>query len=263
MKILEKKARQIRKDILDISYQAYVGHIGSALSIVDLLTVLYYRVLRLDPKKPLNSRRDRFILSKGHAAAALYAVLCQKGFFSRKKLFTFCQDGGFFGVHPDYHPELGIEFTTGSLGHGLSVAVGLALGLKGKSRVFVLISDAELNEGSTWEAMMFAGHHQLDNLTVIVDDNGSQALGKTREILDLQPLASKWQAFGWQTKVVDGHDLQSLVAVFSKIPFQTSQPSVLIAKTVIGKGVSFMENNFEWHYWPMTKKLYQKALKEI
>lgn len=263
MKILEKKSKQIRKNILDISYKANIGHIGSALSIVDFLTVLYYRILRIDPKKPSSSSRDYFILSKGHAAVALYSVLCRKGFFSRKKLFSFCQDGGIFGVHPDYHPDLGIEFTSGSLGHGLGVGIGLALGLKAKSRVFVLISDAELNEGSVWEAIMFAGHHQLDNLTVIVDDNGSQALGKTREILNLQPLAVKWEAFGWKTKVVDGHNFENLVDVMSKIPFRVGKPSVVIAETVMGKGVSFMEGNFEWHYWPLDKKLYQKALKEI
>lgn len=270
IKRLEKAVKKIRRDILEISYRANVGHIGSALCIADILTVLYKKILKINPKKPLDPSRDRFILSKGHAAAALYAMLHQKGFFSRKKLLTFCQDGGVFGVHPEYNPRLGIELSTGSLGHGLSVGTGLALGLRnlkkkgqGPPRVFVLVSDAELNEGSTWEAIMFAAQHKLDNLIVLVDDNHTQALGKTKDILDLQPLLDKWQVFGWEARVVNGHNIKELLAIFRHLPFIEKKPSVVIAKTVIGKGVSFMENNFAWHYLSLSTPLYKKALNEI
>lgn len=259
---LKKRAQQLRKDILEISFKAKVGHIASALSIVDILAVLYSEILNLNPKNPLDPVRDRFILSKGHAAAALYAALHRAGFISRHELLTFCQNAGHFGVHPAYNPRLGIELSTGSLGHGLSVGAGMALGLK-NSRIFVLISDAELNEGSTWEATMFAAQHQLDNLAVIVDDNNLQAFGRSHEVLNLRPLEKKWEAFGWEVRKVNGHNLEDLLRVLTNLPLVNTKPSAVIATTTGGKGVSFMEDQVEWHYWPLKKSLYQQALRDI
>lgn len=267
---LEKKAREIKKDILEISYKASVGHIGSALSIADIITVLYFSVLKINPKKPLHPDRDRFILSKGHAAAALYCALYRTGFFSRKKLLTYCRDGGIFGIHPDHNTKLGIEATTGSLGNGLPIGTGIALGLKRFSKkskdvpnVFVLVSDAELNEGSIWESIMFASHHCLNNLVIIVDDNGLQAFGKTKEVINMQPLDKKFKSFGCETEIVNGNDIGELVNVFKKISFSKDKPSVIIAKTIAGKGVSFMENTIDWHYLSLSDGLYEKAQNEI
>lgn len=253
-------AREIRKDVLDMCFHAHVGHIGPALSIVDILTVLYFNTLNVNPTKPIHPHRDRFILSKGHAAAALFAVLSKKGYFAHKKLMTFCMPEGAFGDHPDYDPKFGIELTTGSLGHGLSVGSGMAMGLPA-SRVFVLLSDAELNEGSVWEAIMFAGHHHLDNLTIIIDDNGQQAFGKTHEILNIQPLDKKLQSFGWQVTSVNGHDHAKLSKALNKS--HPKRPHAIIAKTLCGYGVSFMEHKIDWHYLPMNDQQYQRALRDI
>ncbi len=251
-KRLEHIARAVRKDILDISYNAHVGHIGPALSIVDILTVLYFAVLK--PKT------DRFILSKGHAAAALFSVLCQKGKIPSNHLATYCLRAGIFGDHPDFDPKRGIELTTGSLGHGLSVGVGMALGLP-KSRIFVLISDAEVNEGSVWEAAMFAGHHRLTNLTAIVDNNGQQAFGKTKDVLDTRPLDKKWKSFDWETRIVNGHNHKQLYKALAK-PSKI-KPTIIIANTTAGYGVSFMQKKVDWHYWPMSEQQYKQALKDV
>lgn len=259
---LTATAKESRKTILEMCYRSGTGHIGPALSVIDILTVLYFRVLRIDPRKKHSPRRDRFILSKGHAAAALYATLCVRGFISHRIILTYCRDGGLLGTHPDYNSEFGIELTTGSLGHGLPVGVGMALGLP-RSRVFVLVSDAELNEGSMWEAIMFASHHHLDNITVIVDDNGQQAFGKTKDVLDLGTLRTKWKAFGWEVHTVNGHSIPALVATFSRLPFVKGHPSVIIARTISGKGVSFMEKKVSWHYLPLDEKLYRRALAQI
>jgi len=260
---LEQAAIQIRKDIVNISYHSKVGHISSALCIVDILIVLYHEIMQLNTKNPLDQTRDRFILSKGHAVLGLYSVLHSIGYISEKQLLNYCQSGAELGMHPEYNPKIGIELSTGSLGHGLSVGCGLALGLKNKSRVFVLISDAELNEGSTWEAIMFAAHHNLSNLTVIVDNNSLQAFGYTNDVLNLAPLAQKWQAFGWAIHKVNGNNLQQLHHSLSTIPYSINKPSVIIANTVGGKGVSFMENSIKWHYLPLTKKQHSQAIKEL
>ena len=261
-KRLEHLAYTVRKDILDISYNAHVGHIGPALSIVDILTVLYFGILR--------AKADRFILSKGHAAAALFAVLTQKGHITKKALATFCRQGGAFGDHPDFDPNRGIELTTGSLGHGLSVGAGMAIGLSRgagsrsagpKSRIFVLISDAELNEGSIWEAAMFAGHHRLSNLTAIIDNNGQQAFGKTKEVLDTRPLDKKWQSFGWDVDIVNGHSHTQLSRALAKR--SKNKPRVVIANTTAGYGVSFMQRKVDWHYWPMSEKQYKQSINDI
>lgn len=267
---LDNESYGVRKDILTASYLAHVGHIGSALSVVDLLCVLYYKILGVTPKNCLTPNRNRFILSKGHAATALYSVLYRKNFITRKSMFSYCQNGSLFGVHPDLNPKIGIESTTGSLGQGLSIGVGIALGLKmGRikkntklPRVYVLISDAELNEGSIWEAVMFASHHNLNHLHVLVDNNGNQALGKTKDIINLNPISEKFRAFGWNADTVDGHDRLQIFDKLNKANFST-KPSVLICNTTSGYKVSFMENKIDWHYLPIDLMQYKKALEDI
>lgn len=269
VKLLKSTAQKIRRDIIKISHKANVGHIGSSLSITDILTVIYCSLLNIDPKNPKNPLRDRFILSKGHAALALYLTLQTKGFFSKELLKDFCKDNGSFGYHPEFNLSRGIELSTGSLGHGLPIGTGMALGLKKlknnrkSPKVFVLISDAELNEGSTWEAIMFAGHHKLDNLIVVIDDNGYQAFGRTKEIINIQPISEKWKMFGWEVLDVDGHNITDLLSGFETLLKIKDKPKVLIAKTTAGKGVSFMEDKLDWHYLTVDKILCKKALKEI
>lgn len=265
---LKKKLLAIKKNILQMSYEANVGHIGSAFSIAEILTVLYHGVLKIDKNKPLNPSRDRFILSKGHAASALYATLHSKGFFPKNKLLEYCKPNSIFGVHPEYNPRLGIEFSTGSLGHGLSVGIGLALSFKRFQkkiipRIFVLISDAELNEGSVWEGIMFAGHHKLDNLVVILDDNNFQAFGRPTEVLNIHPIERKWESFGWTYKTVNGHNISQLYSVLQRVPFKKDSPSVLIAKTKTANGISFLEDRLEAHYQPLSKTMYKQALIDI
>ncbi|KKU83558.1 MAG: Transketolase, beta subunit [Microgenomates group bacterium GW2011_GWA2_47_8] len=264
---LEKLAVSVRQTVLDVAYEAHVGHIASALSIVDILVVLYHRVLRIFPDAPTNPRRDRFILSKGHAALALYATLASRGFIPKSVLSGYCKDGGVLGTHPEYALRHGIELSTGSLGHGLSVGVGMALGLRrlatkkdAPPRVFVLVSDSELDEGSTWEAIMFAFHHKLDNLVAIVDDNGLQAFGRTRDVLNIQPIAQKWRAFGWNVRIVEGNNVRHLSRILSDIPASPGRPSVVVAKTLGGSGVPFMQDSFAWHYWPMNESQYKEAM---
>ncbi len=265
---LKNLALSVKKDILEISFKAKVGHIGSSISIADILTVLYLHILKVDSKKPFDPKRDRFILSKGHAAAALYCVLHRKGFFGKDKLLTFCADGGVFGSHPVYDIKLGIELSTGSLGHGLSVGAGLALGLKknyGRKvpRVFVMLSDAEMNEGSVWEAVMFAAHHNLDNLVAIVDDNNYQAFGKAQDVIKMQPLDKRFRNFDWGNKVIDGHSIEEIYKALSEVPFRKNAPSVIIAKTRTAKGISFLENKQEAHYFPLNDEQYKKAISDI
>jgi len=255
--------REIRQIILEQSKRANVGHIGSALSIADIVVALYTGVLRInrfdDPE------RDRFILSKGHAALALYAMLYLKGWITETELNTYCGDNSLLGLHPD-HALRGIDFSTGSLGMGLSIGVGAALAARMQRsvrRVFVLISDAECNEGSTWEAIMFAAHHRLANLIAIVDLNGQQALGYTNQVLSLTPMAERWRAFNWDVHEVDGHDVEAITRAIACLDNIAGRPHVLIARTTFGKGVSYMENQIKWHYLPMTNAEYQQALKEI
>ncbi len=256
----------IRKDILNISHKANVGHVGSAFSVVEILIALYFNVLRIKPLLPNWKDRDRFILSKGHAANALYPVLAKKGYFPKKYLQTYCRNGGLLGEHPETHYIKGIELATGSLGHGLSVGAGIALGakkLKKTYRSFVLISDAECDEGETWEAALFAGHHKLDNLIAIIDYNKVQALGTTREVLDIEPLAAKWKSFRWHVREVDGHNIRELTQILRSAPLITGKPTLVIAHTVRGKGVTFMEHELAWHYLSPTIKHYEMAIKEL
>ncbi len=257
------RSAEIRRLVVQQSRRAGVGHIGSALSVADIIAVLYSGVLQGVGSE--DADRDRFILSKGHAALALYAALHLRGFLDTGALNTYCADDSLLGVHPDHRLQ-GVDLSTGALGHGLSVGAGSALGARlqgSNSRTYVLLSDAELNEGSVWEAVMFAGHHRIDNLVAIVDANGQQALGVTKEVLDLQPIAAKFRAFGWHAGEVDGHDEAALRQRFRASSQVSGAPQVLVARTVAGRGVSFMEGRVEWHYLPLNDAQYQQALQEL
>jgi transketolase len=261
--LLSVSSTKIRRIIIEESKRANVGHIGSALSIADIISVLFESELRLQGTD--DPSRDRFILSKGHAALALYAALHLKGILSEHELQTYCCDGSLLGVHPEHHLA-GIDFSTGSLGHGLSIGAGAALAsrLKGTPyRLFVLVSDAECNEGSLWETVMFAAHHNLSNLIAIVDNNGQQAFGKTRDVIDLNPLGEKWQAFGWEVHEVDGHDTHGIERTLRGLDTSNGPPKAIIAHTTCGKGVSFMEGKVAWHYLPLSDEQYLQALGEI
>jgi transketolase len=253
-----KLAREIRINVLKMINRAKCSHVGSSLSIADLLAVLYSGILDVDPANPDWSDRDRFILSKGHGCAAVYAVLAEKGFFPKEWLDKFYLDGSRLFGHIT-HTIPGVEASTGSLGHGLPIGCGMALaGKRDKKtyRAFVLLSDGECDEGSVWEAALFAPHNKLSNLTVIVDYNKLQALGSVKEILDLEPMAEKWKAFGWAVREIDGHDYEQIGNALMDVPFESERPSCIIAHTIKGKGVSFMENKFDWHYrWPDEKQL--------
>ncbi|MDQ6750087.1 MAG: thiamine pyrophosphate-dependent enzyme [Actinomycetota bacterium] len=253
----------IRRIVLEQSKRAHVGHIGSCLSVADLVASVFAAgIADADPDDP---DRDRFVLSKGHAALALYAALHATGRVGDELLASFCSDGSSLGTHPE-HVVDGVDFSTGSLGQGLSMAAGAALAARiqrSTRRVFVVMSDAECNEGSLWEAAMFAAHHRLSALVGIVDANGQQALGYTRDVIDLSPLAARWRAFGWDVHDVDGHDVDALTATIAELDTATGGPHVLIARTVFGSGVSFMEGQIPWHYWPMSDEQYERAMAEV
>jgi transketolase len=249
---------ELRRLILEQAHRAGVGHIGSALSVVELLVALF-RVLRGAPDEP---DRDRFVLSKGHAALALYAALHAAGRLPREQLETYCSDGTLLGTHPE-HELPGVDFSSGSLGHGLPIAAGAALAarIEGSGRrAFVLVSDAECNEGSLWEAAMFAAHHRLANLVAVVDANGQQALGHTKDVLDLEPLTERFAEFGWDAVEVDGHDVDALAAALGAAD---DRPRAVVARTTFGKGVAYMEGLVKWHYWPMSDADYERALAEV
>jgi len=245
-------ALKIRRHAIEMTHLGKSSHIGAVLSIADILAVLYGGVLNVRPAFPKWKYRDRFILSKGHAGAGIYAVLAEAGFFSVDRLKSHCQNGSLLSGHVSHKGIPGVELSTGSLGHGLSVGTGMALAAKfdKKSfRTFVLLSDGECDEGSIWEAALFAGHHKLDNLIAIIDYNKIQSLGTVQDTLDLEPFADKWRAFGWSVASIDGHDHNSLKKVLTSLPLEKSgKPNCIIANTVKGKGVSFMENKVLWHY---------------
>jgi transketolase len=257
-------ARHIRAHALRMVFKARSSHIGSCLSMADILAVLYTRVMRIDPAQPQLVERDRLIVSKGHAAAIIYAALAERGYFPVAELYTFCADGSALTGHVS-HAVPGVEVSTGSLGHGLPIAVGMALAAKAAgrtSRIYCLLSDGECDEGSNWEAILFSPHHKLDNLIVIVDFNKVQSFGRVSEVLNLEPFADKWRAFGWDTLEVDGHDPAALENGFSA-PVVCGKPRVLIAHTVKGRGVSFMEDKLEWHYKSPSDEQLNAALAEI
>ena len=253
----------IRRTILEQSKRAHVGHIGSALSIADIVAALYGGILRVDD--PADPERDRLVLSKGHAALALYAALRGRGWIDDAELATFHGDATFLGVHPE-HALRGVDFSTGSLGQGLSVAAGSALAARlagAARRTFAILSDAECDEGSTWEAVMFAAHHRLAGLIAIVDVNGQQALGYTKDVLSLAPLIDRWRAFGWDAIEVDGHDRAALTRAVGGLDTTGGPPHVVLARTTFGRGVSYMESKIKWHYWPMSDDEYRQALAEV
>jgi transketolase len=259
-------ARRIRVHAVRMVHHAGASHIGTCLSMADILAVLYGEVLRIDPQRPDAADRDRLILSKGHGAAILYAVLAERGFFPIEWLEHYCDDGSRLAGHVTQYNVPGVDFSTGSLGHGLSLGCGVALAAKRgglRRRAFVVLSDGECDEGSTWEAALFAGHHRLDPLVAIVDYNKIQSFGAVRDVLDLEPLVDKWRSFGWAVRAVDGHDCAVLDAALSGVPFEIDKPSCLIAHTVKGKGVSFMENSLLWHYRSPNAEQLDAALSEL
>lgn len=248
--LLDQRSKKLRMTIIEMMESGGQGHLASAFSLVEILRVLFDDVLRYRPQEPRWSGRDRFILSKGHGCLALYAILADKGFFPQEELRKFCHRSGILGGHPE--PKVpGVELATGSLGHGLSVGIGFALNArfeKANYETFVVISDGESNEGSVWEAALCASKHKLSHLTVMVDYNRCQSYGPTSEILDLEPYADKWRSFGFAVREVDGHDVEGMRGVLSERPFHPGKPSLVICHTVKGKGVSFVENNPQWHH---------------
>jgi transketolase len=248
---LQKIARTIRKNVLSVICMAHASHIGSAYSVVELLVYLYEKVLRIQPNHPRAANRDRFILSKGWGVSALYAMLSYKKILDKTYLTSYCKDGSPYIGIATRNGLPGLEATTGSMGHGLPLGIGMALAAKMKHqkyRVFVIIGDGELDEGSTWEAILQGSQFKLDNLIVIVDCNGWQSYGRTRDVLNTEPLKDKFTAFGWSVKKVNGHDFEDIGKAFTHIPFVKNKPSVVIAKTIKGKGVSVFEDSNEWHY---------------
>jgi transketolase len=259
-------AAKIRLDAVVMTNRGNSSHIASVLSIADILAVLYAGGLKVDPANPRWSERDRFILSKGHAGAGVYAALAETGFFSVEKLLTHYQNGSTLSGHVSHKGNPGVEFSTGSLGHGLSVATGMALALKREkvdSRVFCLMSDGECDEGSIWEAAMFASHHKISNLVAIIDYNKIQSLDSVSNTLGLEPFTDKWKSFGWRVTEVDGHDhVQLGQAVMKPFNLHTS-PLIIIAHTTKGKGVTFMENSVLWHYRSPQNAEYENAIREL
>ena len=259
-------ARRIRRHALQMTCSGQSSHIGSVFSCADVLAVLYGSILRYRSVEPRWAERDRFILSKGHAGAGVYAVLAECGFFPIEQLKKHYQDGSIFSGHISHKGVSGVELSTGSLGHGLGVGAGMAKALKlagNQARVFVLISDGECDEGTVWEAALFAQHHQLDNLLAIIDYNKIQSLAPVAETLQLEPLRAKWEAFNWSVHETDGHDHESLIKTLADLPAVQGKPTVVIAHTVKGKGVSFMENTVLWHYRTARGDEYERALREL
>jgi transketolase len=249
--VLDERSRQLRRLVVRALDGGGRGHVGSSMSLIEILRVLYDDVLRFRPSEPKWPDRDRMILSKGHGCLALYAMLADKGFIGADSLDTFCQRDSILGGHPEAGKVPGVEASTGALGHGLSVGLGMALAVRAQkrdSRVFVVMGDGEINEGSVWEAAMCAGKHCLSHLTAIIDYNKIQSAGPTREIQDLEPLADKWRAFGFVAKEVDGHDVTALRGAFRALPFGPEKPSAIICHTVKGKGIPFAENDPNWHH---------------
>lgn len=259
-------ATAIRRHVLRMTHRGKASHVGSSLSMADLLAVLYGGALRVDPARPEWPDRDRFILSKGHACAGVYAVLAECGFFAPALLDSFYQDGSPLVGHITHGGVPGVEVSTGSLGHGLSLACGMALAAKRDrrpSRVFALLSDGECDEGSIWEAALFAPHHGLDNLVAIIDYNKIQSLGTVKEVLNLDPLAAKWEAFEWGTVEIDGHDIPQIDRALAAVPLHPGRPTCIVAHTVKGKGVRMMEDRLLWHYRSPDAQELAQALAEL
>ena len=248
---LDDRSRYLRQLAVKTLESGKRAHLGSAMSVMEIIRVLYDNFLKIDPANPKDPYRDRFILSKGHGCLAQYVVLADKGFFDKKELLTFCHVESFLGGHPEYNKVPGVEASTGALGHGLPIGVGFALAAKlqkRKSRVAVIVGDGESNEGSIWEAAMSATKHKLSNLTVFVDYNQIQSYGFVSEVLDLEPMEDKWASFGFSVEEVNGHDVTELKKILSRLPFNKGKPTALICHTIKGKGFPFAENNPKWHH---------------
>lgn len=259
-------AKKIRLHALRMTSRGSSSHIGSIFSMTDIIAVLYGKVLNIDPQNPKWSERDRFILSKGHAGAGVYAALAERGFFKTEVLETHYQDGAILSGHVSHKEVPGVEFSTGSLGHGLPVGAGMAYAGKldkKTHRVFVLLSDGECDEGSNWEAILFSSHHKLSNLVAIIDYNKIQSLAPVAETLALEPFADKWRSFGWEVVEVDGHDHSELLHKFEQVPVNSEKPTCIIAHTIKGKGVSFMEDAVLWHYRTAKGEEFDAALAEL
>jgi transketolase len=266
MATTQELARRVRIHALRMTSRGGSSHVGAAFSIADLLAVLYRGIMRHNPAEPRWPGRDRFILSKGHAGAAVYATLAECGYFPTADLERHYQDGSVFSGHVSHKGVPGVELSTGSLGHGLGVGVGMAKALKlaaNPARVFVLLSDGECDEGTIWEAALFAQHHALDNLVAIIDYNKIQSLAPVAETLALEPFRQKWENFNWAVVEADGHDHEAIARVLGTLPAQPGRPTVLVAHTTKGKGVSFMENTVLWHYRTARGEEFERALREL
>lgn len=262
---LVQKSAQYRRNILKYIYKAKAGHTGGSLSCIDILNVLYNDVMNVGPENFSSADRDRYIQSKGHTVEALFVVLADKGFFPESDLETLCQYKSHYIGHPTRKVH-GVEQNTGALGHGLSLSVGTALSAKLDDkdfRVFTLLGDGELPEGSNWEAALTASHYKLDNLCAIIDCNGLQISGPTAEVCNTEPLDAKFEAFGWSVRQVDGHNLKELQDTFAALPFEQGKPSMIIARTIKGKGVSYMENQLKWHHGVPSAEQYEQAVEEL
>ncbi|MGD8499729.1 MAG: transketolase [Phycisphaerales bacterium] len=254
-----------RKNLLKYIKKANAGHTGGSLSCIDILNVLYNRILNVSAERFDDPNRDRYIQSKGHSVEALYVVLADKGFFPESELETLCRYRSHYVGHPTRKVN-GVEQNTGALGHGLAFSVGVALSAKKDNadyNVYTLLGDGELAEGSNWESLLTAAHYDLDNLTAIVDRNNLQITGRTKDICNIEPLEDKFRAFGWRVRIVDGHDVTALTDVFRAIPFETGKPNMVIANTIKGKGISFMENDYKWHHGVPDDEQYRQAQQEL
>lgn len=254
---MKEIAKKIRRKVIELLYKHKACHLGSCMSCIEILVALYFKIMKPE---------DKFILSKGHAAAALYTVLAEKGVINWEELYEKYYEKGheYWGLV--HHTVPGIIFSTGSLGHGLPAACGMAFAIKkdkNKEKVYCLMSDGEMDCGTTWESALFAAHHKLDNLVVIVDRNWWQAFGKTEEVLKLEPLKKKWEAFGWEVSEADGHNFEDLLEAFERNLLIKGKPHIIICRTVKGKGISFAENKMEWHYYNLTQELYERAKKDL
>jgi len=266
IKNLEKKANIIRRYIIEMIANAEGGHIGGALSIADIMVVLYFHILKIDPENPEWEDRDRVVLSKGHASAAWYASLAERGYFPKEELFTFDHINSRLQGHPDMNKTPGVDMSSGSLGQGISVALGMALAaryLKKTYRTFVILGDGETQEGQVWEAAMVAANYNTDNLIAILDYNKLQLYGETNTIMNIEPVIEKWRVFGWNTIEINGHRINEIVQALEEAVKFEGKPTIVVAHTIKGKGVSFIENKVEWHSLAPTKEQAKQALKEL
>ncbi|GHT64591.1 transketolase [Spirochaetia bacterium] len=268
IKELELRAAKCRRNVVRMVRSGGAGHMGGAMSCLDIVTALYFHAMNVDPAEPKKEGRDRFILSAGHKCMAQYAALAEAGFFNKAELDTYGKLGTHLPGHPDMNKLAGIEANTGALGHGLSIAVGMALGLRGNTaatppRVFVIMGDGELPEGSNWEAAAAAAHYKLDNLIVFVDDNGLQISGPTTEVMNMEPVADRFAAFGWKTAEIAGNSMAEVISLLNRLPLEKGKPSAVIAHTTKARGLSFAEGKLDSHYWKPKGEELERAEKEL